>query len=110
MPNPCNSNPCSQLCLLNSESGYTCACTVERELNPDQRTCRGEHHKNSMGSNHKDIIGLNYILKFINFSGEKEDTPSRRGRRHAHRLLPRIIGKAENDRKLFVKTRHCSYL
>ncbi|XP_053978841.1 vitellogenin receptor isoform X2 [Hylaeus volcanicus] len=40
MPNPCNSNPCSQLCLLNSESKYTCACTLDKELNSDQHTCR----------------------------------------------------------------------
>ncbi|XP_076632440.1 putative vitellogenin receptor yl isoform X1 [Colletes latitarsis] len=38
--NPCNSNPCSQLCLLNSESGFTCACTLDKELNLDQHTCR----------------------------------------------------------------------
>ena len=40
IPDPCNSNPCSQLCLLNSGNGYTCACTVDKELNPDQHTCR----------------------------------------------------------------------
>ena len=42
MPNPCNSNPCSQLCLLNSENGYTCACTLDKELNRDNHTCRGK--------------------------------------------------------------------
>nr|XP_033342194.1 vitellogenin receptor [Megalopta genalis] len=38
--NPCNSKPCSQLCLLNSESGYTCACSLDKVLNSDQHTCR----------------------------------------------------------------------
>nr|XP_034189705.1 vitellogenin receptor isoform X1 [Osmia lignaria] len=45
MANPCNSNPCSQLCLLNSKSGYTCACTVDKVLNSDQRTCRAVKKK-----------------------------------------------------------------
>lgn len=40
MPNPCNSNPCSELCLLNLQNGYTCACTVGKALNSDQRKCR----------------------------------------------------------------------
>ncbi|XP_076641099.1 vitellogenin receptor-like [Halictus rubicundus] len=40
IPNPCNVNSCSQLCLLNSKNGYTCACTLDKELNSDQRTCR----------------------------------------------------------------------
>ncbi|KOX76539.1 Vitellogenin receptor [Melipona quadrifasciata] len=45
MPNPCNSNPCSQLCLLNSENGYTCACTLDKELNHDNHTCRAVKKK-----------------------------------------------------------------
>ncbi|KOC62359.1 Vitellogenin receptor [Habropoda laboriosa] len=45
LPNPCNSNPCDQLCLLNSENSYTCACTVDKELNSDQRTCRAMKKK-----------------------------------------------------------------
>ncbi|XP_078043558.1 vitellogenin receptor-like [Augochlora pura] len=38
--NPCNSKPCSQLCLLNSARGYTCACSLDKVLNSDQHTCR----------------------------------------------------------------------
>ncbi|OAD52717.1 Vitellogenin receptor [Eufriesea mexicana] len=44
IPNPCNVNPCSQLCLLNSENSYTCACTVDKVLNNDKHTCRGKLH------------------------------------------------------------------
>ncbi|XP_012350206.1 vitellogenin receptor isoform X1 [Apis florea] len=40
IPNPCNSKPCSQLCLLNSQNGYTCACSLDKELNYDNHTCR----------------------------------------------------------------------
>nr|XP_012143749.1 PREDICTED: vitellogenin receptor [Megachile rotundata] len=40
MHNPCNARPCSELCLLNSEKSYTCACAVDKELNTDHRTCR----------------------------------------------------------------------
>ncbi|CAK9805473.1 Vitellogenin receptor [Anthophora plagiata] len=45
IPNPCNSNPCSQLCLLNAENSYTCACTVDKELNSDKHTCRATKKK-----------------------------------------------------------------
>ncbi|CAL7944547.1 unnamed protein product [Xylocopa violacea] len=45
MPNPCNTNPCSQLCLLNSENGYTCACTIDKELNYDKHSCRAVKKK-----------------------------------------------------------------
>ncbi|XP_033323602.2 vitellogenin receptor [Megalopta genalis] len=38
--NPCESNACSELCLLNPEHEYTCACTLDKELDPDQHTCR----------------------------------------------------------------------
>ncbi|KAG7204450.1 hypothetical protein KM043_004885 [Ampulex compressa] len=40
MPNPCNSRPCSQLCLLNAKKTFTCACTLDMELNSDGRGCR----------------------------------------------------------------------
>ncbi|XP_033360743.1 vitellogenin receptor isoform X1 [Bombus vosnesenskii] len=45
MPNPCNSSPCSQLCLLNSANSYTCACTLDKELNSDNHTCRAVKKK-----------------------------------------------------------------
>ncbi|XP_015434155.1 PREDICTED: vitellogenin receptor [Dufourea novaeangliae] len=45
IPNPCNSKPCSQLCLLNSESGYSCACTLDKKLSSDQQTCRAVEKK-----------------------------------------------------------------
>ncbi|XP_032691228.1 vitellogenin receptor-like isoform X2 [Odontomachus brunneus] len=38
--NPCNPNPCSQLCMLNQNKNYTCACTLDKKLNPDGHTCR----------------------------------------------------------------------
>ncbi|KAK2588774.1 hypothetical protein KPH14_001654 [Odynerus spinipes] len=40
IPNPCSRSPCSQICLLNSNSSYTCACTLDKELGVDQHTCR----------------------------------------------------------------------
>lgn len=45
MPNPCKSRPCSQLCLLNPENSYTCACTMDKELNSDNHTCRAVKKK-----------------------------------------------------------------
>ncbi|KYN23000.1 Vitellogenin receptor [Trachymyrmex cornetzi] len=38
--NPCLSNPCSELCMLNQENGYTCACPLDKELNVDNHTCQ----------------------------------------------------------------------
>ncbi|XP_078048816.1 putative vitellogenin receptor yl [Augochlora pura] len=38
--NPCESSPCTELCLLSSEREYTCACTLDKELDSDQHTCR----------------------------------------------------------------------
>ncbi|EGI60779.1 Vitellogenin receptor [Acromyrmex echinatior] len=38
--NPCLSNPCSELCMLNQENGYSCACTMDKELNIDNHTCQ----------------------------------------------------------------------
>ncbi|XP_076282536.1 vitellogenin receptor-like isoform X2 [Lasioglossum baleicum] len=38
--NPCDPNPCSELCLLNSENEYTCACTLNKKLDSNQHTCR----------------------------------------------------------------------
>ncbi|XP_077255886.1 putative vitellogenin receptor yl [Temnothorax americanus] len=43
--NPCKSNPCSQLCVLNQKKGYTCACTLDKELNADNHTCRDSKKK-----------------------------------------------------------------
>lgn len=39
--NPCNYSPCSQICLLNSNNSYTCACTLDTELAADNHNCRG---------------------------------------------------------------------
>ncbi|KAL0116729.1 hypothetical protein PUN28_009973 [Cardiocondyla obscurior] len=38
--NPCQFNTCSQLCIMNENKGYTCACTLDKELNADNRTCQ----------------------------------------------------------------------
>ncbi|XP_031780788.1 vitellogenin receptor isoform X1 [Nasonia vitripennis] len=38
--NPCVTKPCSQLCLLAANRTYSCACTLDKELNSDKRTCR----------------------------------------------------------------------
>ncbi|XP_043487916.1 vitellogenin receptor isoform X1 [Polistes fuscatus] len=38
--NPCKDNPCSQICLLNSNSNYTCACSLDSQLAVDNHACR----------------------------------------------------------------------
>lgn len=38
--NPCNKSGCSHLCLLNSNSSYTCDCPKYMELAIDKHTCR----------------------------------------------------------------------
>ncbi|XP_035730371.1 vitellogenin receptor-like [Vespa mandarinia] len=38
--NPCSYNPCSQICLLNSNNSYTCACTLDTQLAADKHACR----------------------------------------------------------------------
>lgn len=38
--NPCNKSGCSHLCLLNSNSSYTCDCPKYMELTVDKHTCR----------------------------------------------------------------------
>ncbi|XP_025153783.1 vitellogenin receptor isoform X2 [Harpegnathos saltator] len=38
--NPCYSKPCSQLCMLNQNESYTCACTLDKDLKSDKHTCR----------------------------------------------------------------------
>ncbi|XP_025075482.1 LOW QUALITY PROTEIN: vitellogenin receptor [Pogonomyrmex barbatus] len=38
--NPCHPNPCSELCMLNQNKSYTCACTSNKELDTDNHTCR----------------------------------------------------------------------
>ncbi|XP_032678624.1 vitellogenin receptor-like [Odontomachus brunneus] len=38
--NACFLKPCSQLCLLNKNKNYTCACTLDKKLNSDGHTCR----------------------------------------------------------------------
>lgn len=43
--NPCKFNPCSQLCMLNEDKGYTCACNLGEELNADKHTCQGKFAK-----------------------------------------------------------------
>ncbi|XP_067215016.1 vitellogenin receptor-like isoform X2 [Linepithema humile] len=37
--NPCHTNPCSQLCLLNRNNSYTCACSMDYILDTDRHTC-----------------------------------------------------------------------
>lgn len=46
--NPCYSNPCSQLCMLNQNKGYTCGCTLDKKLNADKHTCQGKFVKEIM--------------------------------------------------------------
>lgn len=43
--NPCNLNQCSELCLLNSKHEYTCACTLDKQLDSDQHTCHAVNEK-----------------------------------------------------------------
>ncbi|XP_015186771.1 PREDICTED: vitellogenin receptor isoform X2 [Polistes dominula] len=38
--NPCKDNPCSQICLLNSNNNYTCACSLDSRLAADNHSCR----------------------------------------------------------------------
>ncbi|XP_072743249.1 vitellogenin receptor isoform X2 [Anoplolepis gracilipes] len=40
IPNPCHSNPCSELCMLNRNNSYTCGCTLDKKLKADNHTCR----------------------------------------------------------------------
>ncbi|XP_014204223.1 vitellogenin receptor [Copidosoma floridanum] len=41
LENPCANSSCSQLCLLGSGGkNHTCACTLDKELNEDKRTCK----------------------------------------------------------------------
>lgn len=45
IPNPCSGNPCSQICLLNSNNSYTCACSMNKVLGVDEHTCRAVKKK-----------------------------------------------------------------
>ncbi|XP_066592780.1 vitellogenin receptor [Prorops nasuta] len=39
--NPCAKNPCDELCLINSKRTFTCACTMDKQLNVDGHSCNG---------------------------------------------------------------------
>ncbi|XP_063976694.1 vitellogenin receptor-like [Diachasmimorpha longicaudata] len=39
--NPCESNPCEEICLLGGDLSYTCACGLNKTLGNDGRTCKG---------------------------------------------------------------------
>ncbi|XP_043277982.1 vitellogenin receptor-like isoform X2 [Venturia canescens] len=39
VPNPCDTQPCSQLCLLGLNRTHSCACTLDTVLSDDERTC-----------------------------------------------------------------------
>ncbi|GAB1865448.1 Putative vitellogenin receptor [Camponotus japonicus] len=72
IPNPCHSNPCSELCMLNRNNGYTCGCTIDKELKADNHTCR-EVKKEQ----HLIIIMENiFIDYFHNFLGKPKMTTS----------------------------------
>lgn len=45
---PCEGNRCSHLCLLKSNSSFSCACPSNMYLNEDQRTCLEMAHKQSV--------------------------------------------------------------
>jgi len=53
--NPCRFNQCDELCLLNKQKKYTCACTLDKTLNPDGHTCRGKFAKNTKSLGHTNI-------------------------------------------------------
>ena len=43
--NPCDSNNCSQICLLNYlEDGYSCTCAEGYALLSDGQSCKGSLH------------------------------------------------------------------
>nr|XP_031843623.1 vitellogenin receptor-like [Nomia melanderi] len=63
---PCHSNPCSQLCLLNSESGYTCACVSGKELDSDRHTCSANKKRVRLG-----IAAGNIIIDYYHELLEK---------------------------------------
>ncbi|XP_012218709.2 vitellogenin receptor-like [Linepithema humile] len=65
--NPCRSNPCSQLCLLNRNESYTCACSMDKEVNTNRHTCRDAKKKQ-----HLVIIAGN---TFINYYHELLGNP-----------------------------------
>ncbi|XP_011501063.1 PREDICTED: vitellogenin receptor [Ceratosolen solmsi marchali] len=54
--NPCLTKPCSQLCLLTTNRTYTCACTLDKQLNEDQHTCRDLTKKKHIAIAAKNII------------------------------------------------------
>ncbi|XP_011863854.1 PREDICTED: vitellogenin receptor isoform X2 [Vollenhovia emeryi] len=74
--NPCKSKPCSQLCLLNQDKGYTCACTLDKALDVDKKTCREKKQRlliitrESFTTYYRGLLGkpktINYSLRSIN--------------------------------------------
>lgn len=40
VPNKCEDNDCSHLCLLNMNASYTCACPEDMKMNNDRHTCK----------------------------------------------------------------------
>lgn len=72
IPNPCHFNPCSQLCMLNRDKGYTCGCTIDKELKADNHTCREAKKKQ-----HFIIITRNIFIDYLhNFLGKPKATTS----------------------------------
>ena len=40
-PSACDRARCGDVCLLNDQGGYTCACSAGKKLNHDKHTCTG---------------------------------------------------------------------
>ncbi|XP_014221207.1 vitellogenin receptor-like isoform X1 [Trichogramma pretiosum] len=57
--NPCVTKPCAQLCLLSANKSFSCACTLDKELNEDRRTCR-----DSVKRKHIAIAAGNTIMDY----------------------------------------------
>ncbi|XP_032678623.1 vitellogenin receptor-like [Odontomachus brunneus] len=70
--NNCFLNPCSQLCLLNKNKNYTCACTLDKKLNSDGHTCQ-----DTEDSQHIIIVADGTIVNYYhNLLGKPKITSS----------------------------------
>nr|WPW46124.1 vitellogenin receptor [Diaphorina citri] len=71
--NPCGVNPCSDLCLLApNQDGFTCACSQEKLLLSDKRTCESRGRKPSL------VLGQGHTIMLVEHQAL--------GKQHVHQI------------------------
>lgn len=107
--NPCSESGCSHMCLLNSNSSYTCDCPKYMELAANKHTCRstGEQKMVLMG------IGKRLVIFEHQSFGRHEDGEGKTLMYQIDRMAFNTISGdaiiADNQRRVIIKVSMANY-